>query len=148
MELMDWDSWSYPADEVVDAELEARLLTAENRIRTMIGAEPAEKPVDLYVYRLNDYILTLVKAPESVTDAFLDAYTIGIPDGWALDYIASDAFADCTGLKSVFGAGHPGGYPFRRFFGRFCRPPNPVLLQPRTADSGSGGRTLQLRAGG
>ena len=42
MELMDWDSWSYPADEVVDAELEARLLTAENRIRTMIGLKPAE----------------------------------------------------------------------------------------------------------
>ena len=135
MELMDWDSWSYPADEVVDAELEARLLTAENRIRTMIGTELVEKPEDLYVYRLNDNILTLVKAPESVTDAFLDAYTIGMPDGWALDYIASGAFADCTGLKSVFVPGTLAGIHSGAFSGDFAGPLtlyfyNPVPLIP------------------
>lgn len=135
MELMDWDTWAYPADEVVDAELEARLLTAENRIRTMIGLKPAERPEDLYVYRLNDYILTLVKAPESVTDAFLDAYTIGMPDGWALDYIASGAFADCTGLKSAFVPGTLVGIHSGAFSGDFAGPLtlyfyNPVPLIP------------------
>ena len=50
----------------------------------MIGLKPAEKPRICMWYRLNDHILTLVKVPGDVTDAFLDAYTIGMPDGWAL----------------------------------------------------------------
>lgn len=122
MQLMDWETWSYPPDEDVDAELEVQLLTAENRIRSLTGQPAGDKVRDLYVYRESNYLLTLVKVPEDVTDAFLDAYTIGMPDGWALDYIAAGAFENCTNLQSVFVPDTLAGIHSGAFSGNFQAP--------------------------
>ncbi len=38
-ELIDWDTWTLPSDAEVDAEVQARLLAAEQRIRRLIAAD-------------------------------------------------------------------------------------------------------------
>ena len=38
-DLIDWDTWTLPTDEEVDAEVARRLAAAEQRIRCWIGAE-------------------------------------------------------------------------------------------------------------
>lgn len=101
-EEMYTENWEFPADEEVDAELEARLLAAENRFRGMTGMELVDEPSDLYPYRVSDdgYI-TVVSAPRNITEASLYGSDIGLLDNWAVDYIGSTAFARSTKLEMV-----------------------------------------------
>ena len=99
---LDWDTWEYPADEVVDALLKEQLLMAENRLRDMLGVEEATEPVDFYPYRVDeDGYITLLGAPSDATVIMLDAATLEMPDGWCLDYVGADAFSNSKNLQWV-----------------------------------------------
>ncbi len=65
---MDWLTWEFPSDEEVDELVEAALLSAENRIRRMIGTETVSEPVDYYPYHLdNEGMLSLAGTPSDIT---------------------------------------------------------------------------------
>lgn len=97
-----WDTFEFPTDEEVDAELEAQLLVQENRIRSMVGLELVDEPTDLYPYRVSeDGYITLVSAPRNITTASLSGSDIDLPDGWEADYIGSTTFARSKNLETV-----------------------------------------------
>lgn len=102
--IFDWDSYTveYPADEVVDVLAEESLLAAENRLRDMLGVEEVAEPVDFYPYRVSDdgYI-TLIGAPSDAKYVMLDAATLELLDGWALDYVGEGAFSNSKDLQWV-----------------------------------------------
>lgn len=98
---LDWDTWEYPADEVVDALLEEQLLTAENRVRDMLGVEKTTEPVDFYPYHVENGYITLIGAPSDAKIIMLDATTLELPDGWCLDYVGADAFRNSRNLQMV-----------------------------------------------
>ena len=100
--LIDWDTWEYPDDEVVDEAVEAELLTLENRLRTMMGIATVSEPTDFYPYRVSlDGELTLVGAPSDAQYVRVDGYTLDLPDGWFPDYIATGAFSRSSQLQMV-----------------------------------------------
>lgn len=104
MMQFDWDSGDIlmPEDEEVDAEVKKRLLESENDIRTMLGAKTVSEPTDYYPYRLSDDgYLTLVGVPSYVNDICLDGETLGLPDGWYLDYIGTGAFSGASKLANI-----------------------------------------------
>lgn len=92
---------TYPEDEEVDAEVLKRLLESENRIRTMLGAKTVTEPIDLYQYRLDDTLLTLIGVPSYAQDISIDGESIGLPDGWYLDYIGTGAFSGASKLSHI-----------------------------------------------
>lgn len=98
---MDPLTWEFPPDEEVDALVEAELLDAENRIRTMFGMERVAEPTSYYPYRLdNEGNLTLVGASsdsEWVNLWYLD----NLPEEWYLDYIGTGAFRRAKNLEEV-----------------------------------------------
>ncbi len=102
MELMDWETFELPEDEVVDAEVKTRLTAYENRVRTMLGADTVTEPSYFYPYRLVDgTYLWLIGAPSNVEQADLSGEGLGLPTGWALDYISTGAFAGADALQYV-----------------------------------------------
>lgn len=105
-EEWDWDGENYvcryPKDEVVDALLKQNLLAAENRLRRMLGVEEVTEPVDFYPYRVDeDGYITLLGAPSDATFVMLDAATLEIPEGRALDYVGENAFSNSKNLGGV-----------------------------------------------
>ena len=100
--LMDWDTWEYPADEVVDQSVWEQMLESENFLRSLLGARTVTEPTDLYPYRLDgDGMLKLVGAPSYVHTVSLDWQTLDFPDGWYLDYVGSNAFSGCAELSEI-----------------------------------------------
>lgn len=101
---IDWDSWEwiYPSDEEVDAWLEEELLTAENGLRHMMGLEDLQEPSNFYNYRVKDGLLTLFRVPSDRATVMLDGISMGLSDGWYLDYIGTGAFSRSVGLENVF----------------------------------------------
>lgn len=92
---------TYPEDEEVDAEVRKRLLESENLIRSMLGAKAVTEPTDLCQYRLDDTLLTLISVPSYAHEITLDAETLGMPDGWYLDYIGTGAFEGASKLTDI-----------------------------------------------
>ncbi|WP_455720695.1 leucine-rich repeat protein [Agathobacter sp.] len=92
---------TYPEDEEVDAEVRKRLLESENLIRTLLGAKNVTEPTDFYQYRLDDTMLTLISVPSYVQDISVDGESIGLPDGWYLDYIGTGAFSGASKLANI-----------------------------------------------
>ena len=101
MDHMDWDTWTYPTDEEVEAYLEVDLLEAENRVRTALGMELATEPTELYQYRLSYGIITLSTVPSYRTEISLDGTTLGFPYGWYLDNVGAGAFSRAKNLQKV-----------------------------------------------
>lgn len=102
MDHMDWDTWEFPSDEEVDAYVEEALVEAENRVRNMLGIETVEKPSEWYEYSVDEYgIITLTSVPSDCTEITLDAETLGLPEGWYLDNIGSEAFSKAKNLQKV-----------------------------------------------
>lgn len=96
-----WDilsnTWEMPADEVVDSELQSRLLQNENRIRRMLGIAEVKEPTDYYPYHVDNYgIITLVGVPSDCTKLDIaDVEKKVLPSGWSIDYVAADTFRGC-----------------------------------------------------
>ena len=99
---LNWETFEYPSEETVDGILFDELLTAENRVRTMIGAKTVEEPTNLYQYHVDvDGYITLTAVPSDVTDVTLSYNTMDMPEGWFIDYIAAGTFSKCKDLESV-----------------------------------------------
>ena len=98
---INWDTGEIPSEETVNTLLEEKLLVAENRVRINIGMETVSEPTELYHYRTEDGILTLTLAPSAVEETTLTGATLEFPEGWALDYIGSNAFSRSRNLKKV-----------------------------------------------
>ena len=92
---------TYPEDEAVDAEVQSRLLESENFIRKLLGAKTVSEPTDLYQYRLDDTLLTLISVPSYAHEIKLDAESVGLPEGWYLDYIGTGAFEGASKLTDI-----------------------------------------------
>lgn len=113
------DSWKYPFagygssiemnDALLDvfnyndssAAIEQALLQGENGVRTVLGLETVSYPTGFYRLREDGNMLTLAQAPKELTDCSLDPWTLGLPDGWYLDYVGANAFSGCTALETV-----------------------------------------------
>lgn len=99
---IDWITWEFPSDEEVDELVEAALLSAENRIRRMIGTETVSEPVDYYPYHLdNEGMLSLAGTPSDITVMNLWMQLDNLPDNWFLDYIGTGAFKRAKNLGMV-----------------------------------------------
>lgn len=99
---IDWETWEYPPDEEVDVYVEEELLSAENRVRMMIGADQVSEPTDFYPYRQSgDGELTLISTPTYVRNVELTPEVLEMPEGWYLDYVGTGAFSKATQLESV-----------------------------------------------
>ena len=96
-----WNNGEYPTYEQIDAEVEEKLLVAENGIRKMFGEEAVDEPTNFYTYRKEGDTLTLVGAPSNIDYAFLYGEMMEFPSGWSLDYIASGAFSKSKHLGSL-----------------------------------------------
>lgn len=98
------DNWNmnYPEEKQIDAIVKEKLLTAENRIRVMMGIPEVAEPVDYYPYHTDDDgYMTLVDAPSYLTEVTLDGDTLDLPEGWCIDYIGTGAFSGSKNLKKV-----------------------------------------------
>ena len=98
---LNWDTWEFPDDEVVDALAKETLLTAENQLRKILGLSEVTEPTDFYPYHVENGYITLVGAPSNATEITLDAKTLELPEDWSLDYVGADAFGNSTNLKQV-----------------------------------------------
>ncbi len=103
MENINWDTWEFPENSVVDEKLKEKLLMYENRLRTMLGTENVDEPVDFYPYHKDDWgMLYLAGVPSDVTKVDLyDTELMGLPEGWYFDGIEPYAFAGTKGLKEI-----------------------------------------------
>ena len=89
------------SDAAVRAEVESRLLKAENHVRALLGMEQVSEASHRYRYSISDDgkgILTLTGARD-VTYAELTAEMLEMPAGWTLDYIGENAFAESPALR-------------------------------------------------
>lgn len=92
----------YPEEAEVDAAVKEALLTAENRIRVMLGLAEVAEPVDFYPYHTDDLgYMTLVGAPSDITEVTLDEATLDLPEGWSIDYIGTGAFSGSKKLQKL-----------------------------------------------
>lgn len=83
-----------------DAAVKQKLVDVENDIRTMLGAETkVEEPSEFYPYRVRGDYITLIGAPSDKTTIDLDSETLGLLDGWCLDYIGEGAFSNTKNLE-------------------------------------------------
>lgn len=100
-----WDkymeTYELPEDKDIDAEVEEKLLQAENRIRLLVGEETVLEPTDFYPYRNANGIYTLIGAPSYLTEVNLAWYEIGLPSFTPLDIIGQGAFSKCKNLSYV-----------------------------------------------
>ena len=91
------------SNAAVRADVESRLLKAENHVRALLGLEPVSEASHRYSYSISDDgrgILTLTGA-RGVTYAELLAEKLEMPAGWTLDYIGENAFAESPALRMV-----------------------------------------------
>lgn len=100
---IDWDTGAVPADEVVDQQVEERVLEAENLVRKVIGTQTVSEPTEYYPYHLvNNELVMLAGAPSDTTELDLnDTTLLDLPEGWYLDGIEKGAFKKCTSLQQV-----------------------------------------------
>ena len=91
------------SESAIRADVEARLTSAENHVRAMLGMEQVSTATHTYSYSIStdgQGILTLTGA-RNVTYTELSAKEMDMPQGWALDYIGANAFAESPGLRWV-----------------------------------------------
>lgn len=100
---IDWDTGEVPDDEVVDQQVEERVLEAENLVRREIGTQTVSEPTEYYPYHLvNNELVMLAGAPSDTTELDLnDTTLLDLPEGWYLDGIEKGAFKKCTSLQRV-----------------------------------------------
>lgn len=91
-----------PTDEEIHAEVDARLLRAENRLRRLMGMELVTEIGHRYSYTINsDGEVTLTSA-RGIVYTELTSAELELPEGTGLSYIGTLAFADSPDLNTVF----------------------------------------------
>lgn len=99
-----YETMRYPSDEEVDAVMYDRLLTSENRMRAYFGIENATEPTEYFPYRVNEGAgtITLIGSPSNLQNIFVSGDNMGLPSGWAFDYIAEGAFSNAKALEKLY----------------------------------------------
>ena len=100
-QLYDWDNWVAPDDDAVFAEVDRQLLTAENRLRSLLGMELLDQISHTYTYEVDEAGMVTLTAARGVTSTDFSAGELEMPSGWALDYVGADAFAQSPDLRDV-----------------------------------------------
>lgn len=100
---IDWDTGEVPEDEVVDQQVEGRVLEAENLVRAVLGLQSVSEPTEYYPYHLvNNELVMLAGAPSVTTELDLnDTTLLELPEGWYLDGIEKGAFKKCAALQRI-----------------------------------------------
>lgn len=98
-----WDTWEMPTEEEVDIQVKAMVLSAENRIRRLLGGNEVSEPTDYYPYRYENWEVRLVGAPSYIEE--LDLGMVGwymdLPWGATVSYVGSGTFNGCNNLKKL-----------------------------------------------
>lgn len=111
--------------EEIDDLIAARVLSAENRLRTMLGMETVDQPTNLYNYEVDsDGMVTLTSVYTDDAFVWLDPTTVGLPDGWYLDYIGAGAFKHARNLVYLIAEDNLSGI----YSGAFAGAPNSITL--------------------
>ena len=111
--------------EEIDEAIAASVLSAENRLRTMLGMETVDQPTDLYNYEVDSNgMITLTSVYTDEEFIWLDAATIGLPEGWYLDYIGTGAFKHARNLDYLIVEDDLAGI----YSGAFSGAPNAITL--------------------
>lgn len=100
-EMFDWDTFTFPTDEEVDAEVYNQILDTENHLRSMLGLELVSEPTDLYQYRVDGDELILVNVPSGMIHGDISPSTVGLKEGAFIDYIMTGTFSKCSQLEDV-----------------------------------------------
>ena len=91
-----------PTDEEIMAEVNRLLLESENRLRTLMGLPTVEAVQRAYRYTVDDDGMVTLAAAHHIGDyTDLSAAEMELPDDWALDYVAADAFRESPELRVV-----------------------------------------------
>ena len=90
-----------PTADEVRAEVDRRLLTSENRVRTMLGLPLVDAIEHDYDYVISDDGMITLTAARGITATDLSGETLEMPDGYYLDYIGSYAFMESPDLRMV-----------------------------------------------
>ena len=94
--------WRDPTPQEVQEVVDGMLLSAENRIRTLLGMEAEDALHRTYTYAVDDIGLISLTATDGVGEwTDLSAATMDMPYGWALDIIGAGAFAGSPSLRGV-----------------------------------------------
>lgn len=100
-QLTDPDTLAEPTYEEVRAEIDRRLLTAENHIRRLMGLPEEEEVVHKYDYTVDENGIITLTAARGITYTDLTGEELDLPYGWALDCIGANAFAESPDLETV-----------------------------------------------
>ena len=100
-ELTDPDTLAEPTHEEVCAEIDRRLLVAENHIRRLLGQPEVEEIVHKYDYTVDENGFITLTAARGITYTDLTGEELDLPYGWTLDYIGANAFAESPDLETV-----------------------------------------------
>ena len=100
-ELTDPDTLEEPTNEEVCAEIDRRLLVAENHVRRLLGQPEVEEIVHKYDYTVDENGIITLTAARGITYTDLSGKELELPYGWTLDYIGANAFADSPDLETV-----------------------------------------------
>ena len=98
------DLWNeiYPTDEEVDKAVFDKLTERENQLRKMLGMDEVGEPTDVYPIHLKSNMVTLAGVPTYITGLnFNDNDTLGLPEGWYIDYLGRNAFSGARNLSNV-----------------------------------------------
>lgn len=99
---LNWETWEGPSDDEIDALQKEQLLTAENRIRKMLGMQEVDVPMDLYLYHEStDGFLTLADATTQEKEINLGTVDLEMPEGYYLDYLGTKTFRNAKNLTSL-----------------------------------------------
>ncbi len=91
-----------PTNEELIAEIDSRLLTAQNRIRTLIGMEQSDEVFHPYKYTVDENgIITLTGVKGIGAYTSLSAGEMEMPSNWALDIIAAGAFRENPEIRVI-----------------------------------------------
>ena len=100
-ELTDPDTLAEPTIEETRAEIDRRLLGAENHIRRLLGQPEVEEIVHKYDYAVDENGIITLTAARGITYTDLTGEELDLPYGWTLDYIGANAFAESPDLETV-----------------------------------------------
>lgn len=91
-----------PSDDAIRAEVDARLLDSENRIRGLFGMEKVDAIQHRYSYTVDGNGDITLTAARGIEYTELTSAELELPEGKGLSYIGSQAFGSSPDLRVVF----------------------------------------------
>ena len=100
-EMFDYVNWVAPSINDVNAEVDRRLLVAENHTRRLLGMPDSGEVTRKYSYVTDELGYMTLTAARGLTYTDLTPEELELPEGWFIDYIGTDAFRESPELRTV-----------------------------------------------